>query len=542
VPGFDLPRSCGEDAQWSELLEEWFRNDKSLDKVFKKYDFRFELDSGFYLRLAGEDYENWLYFIALKCRTDSLSNSYLRFVLKNTQRFHDLKRNLLNAIIEIFHTDSRFAVFYAERKKLIDRFPESDVADFVVNNRRETGESIFKLTDSSITEQQEIIAWVSDNGIIPQITDIYPDLAAYLKGYVFHCGELSELLTEYFEDYKRQKVSNKLEPAFLQQVDKLAKSRKYNRLPSRDEVLDGLKKEDSWLCWVDALGVEYLSYISELARMRNLSVSIHISRAELPTITSVNRGFFDDWDNDKREKIDRLDNIKHNESADRNFENSSKPIYLAQELDVLKDVMDQAATGLTLHHYKNFLIASDHGASRLAVLREKEEKYETDTKGDHSGRCCKLFEPYDLPFAAEENGYLVLADYGRFQGSRKANIEVHGGASLEEVVVPIIELTLRDNSIRVELIEKSVTADYRTGAEITLFFNSLVKNVSVLLKDKRYPALKVDDNHYKVPLPDTKRAGDYAAEVYVGDDLIDNINIHVHGRSGMINDAFDDLF
>ena len=62
------------------------------------------------------------------------------------------------------------------------------------------------------------------------------------------------------------------------------------------------------------------------------------------------------------------------------------------------------------------MIVSDHGASRLAVLHRKEEKYDTDTTGEHSGRCCKLFQPYDLPFAAEENGYLILADYGRFQG------------------------------------------------------------------------------------------------------------------------------
>jgi len=123
------------------------------------------------------------------------------------------------------------------------------------------------------------------------------------------------------------------------------------------------------------------------------------------------------------------------------FENNVLPIHLAKELDIISGVIEKAATKLALRQYKRFLIVSDHGASRLAVLRRKEEQYETDTKGEHSGRCCKLFEPYDLPFAAEENGYLVLADYGRFKGSRAANVEVHGGASLEEVVVPIIELT-----------------------------------------------------------------------------------------------------
>jgi hypothetical protein len=65
------------------------------------------------------------------------------------------------------------------------------------------------------------------------------------------------------------------------------------------------------------------------------------------------------------------------------------PIHLAKELDIISGVIDKAATELALRHCKRFLLVSDHGASRLAVLRRKEEKYETDTKGEHSGRCCK---------------------------------------------------------------------------------------------------------------------------------------------------------
>ena len=261
---------------------------------------------------------------------------------------------------------------------------------------------------------------------------------------MFNCGDLSNLLTDYFEAYKRQKVSNTLEDDFLAKVEDFALNRKFNRLPTRNEIIDSLNKTETHLYWLDALGVEYLAFISDLARSRGLSLSIYIARSELPTTTSINRGFFDDWQGSRKEKSDELDDVKHSEAGGYNFENNELPIHLAKELDIIAKVVDKAATELALRHYKRFLIVSDHGASRLAVLRRKEEKYETDTKGEHSGRCCKLFEPYDLPFAAEENGYLVLADYGRFKGSRAANVEVHGGASLEEVVVPVIELTLKE--------------------------------------------------------------------------------------------------
>ena len=537
-----MPRSCGSDVQWTELLTELTQNDGSLDIVFEKNGFGGTLEADFYVRVAGLEYRNWLYFIALKSKSDSLSNGYLRFVLDNTNCFEDFKTNVLNAIIEVPHTDKRFCTFYPERKILVEKFPESDIADFVVNNRKNTAESVYKLADGTKTEREEVIAWASQNGVIPQIADIYPALTAYLKKYIFNCGDLSNLLTEYFDAYKRQKVSNTLEADFLEKVEKLAKSRDYNRLPTRNEIIEGLNKEDTYLYWLDALGVEYLAFILELVRMRGLSISINIVRAELPTITSIDRDFFNAWQGGRKEKNDELDDTKHSVVGGYNFKNNVLPIHLARELDIISGVIDKAATQLALRQYKRFLIVSDHGASRLAVLRHKEEQYETDTKGEHSGRCCESVEPYDLPFAAEENGYLVLADYGRFKGSRAANVEVHGGASLEEVVVPIIELTLKDCNITVEMVEKFITVDFRTGTEITLFFNSPLKNVSVVLNGKRYSASPLDGNHYKVVLPDTKRAGEYTADVYAGDDLIGKILIKAQGKSGKANHAFDDLF
>lgn len=542
VLGFSLLRSCGSDVQWAELLRELTRNGGSLDAVLEKNGFGSMLEANFYVRVAGFEYRNWLYFVALKSKSNTLLNSYLRFVLDNTNRFEDFKMNVLNAIIKVPHNDKRYYTFYAERKTLVEKFLEPDIANFVVNNRKNESESIFKLTDGTKTEREEVIAWVSKNGIIPQISYIYPSLAAYLKKYVFNCGDLSNLLTEYFEAYKRQKVSNMLEDDFIENVEKLAQSRDYNRLPTRNEIIEGLNKDDTYLYWLDALGVEYMAFILELVRVRGLSISTNIARAELPTITSINRDFFDAWQSGRKEKNDELDDTKHSDGGGYNFENNILPIHLAKELDIIEEVIDKAATTLALRKYKRILIASDHGASRLAVLRRKEEQYETDTKGEHSGRCCKLFEPYDLPFAAEENGYLVLADYGRFKRSRAANVEVHGGASLEEVVVPIIELTLKNNDITVEIVEEFVTVDFRTGTEITLFLNSPSKNVSVIVNGKRYFASPLDSNRYNVALPDTKRAGDYLADVYAGDDLIGKILIKAQGKSGKVNDAFDNLF
>ena len=541
IPSFGLPRSCGSDTQWSELLSELNQVNSSLDEVFDKYGYSGNLETKFYACISNSDFRNWLYFIAIKQKATALQNTYLRFVAEKTCRFEDFRANVLNEIIDIPHTDKRFSEFYAERKVLVEKFPESDIADFVINNRKDPSEGIYKLTDRTKAEREEIISWVSKNGIFPLISDKYPALAAYLKQYLFNCDELSSLLTDYFDAYKRQKITNTLEEDFLVKVDELAILRKYNLLPPRSEIINTFDRNETFLFWLDALGVEYLAYISELAHNRGLSISINIARADLPTITAMNRSFFDDWSG-KKEKLDKLDETKHKDAGGYNFTINEIPIHLVKELEIIAEVIDRAATELALRRCKCFLIASDHGASRLAVLRRKEEKYDTDTKGKHSGRCCKLFQPYDLPFAAEESGYLVLADYGRFKGSRAANVEVHGGASLEEVVIPIIELTLKKANVTVQLVENSVTVDFRTGTAVTLFTNTPLSDVSLVLNGKRYVALPIDENHYKVTLPDTKRAGDYPADVYGGDDLIGKVLIKAQGKSGKSNDDFDNLF
>lgn len=542
--GFTLTRSCGTEEQWTQLLTELNQLGGSIDAVFEKYGHSSNLESEFYARIAGNDYRNWLYFICLKSKSTTIQNGYLRFVLDKTSHFEAFAGNVLNAIIEIPHTDRRFATFYKERKALVEKFPESDIANFVVNNRQVVAESIYKLTDGTRVEREEIVAWISNNGVVPQLEGIYPTLASYLKKYVFKCPELADLLTDYFEAYKRQKLSNQLEPKFLEKVDELALSRQFNHLPTRDEIMDGVDKSGTYLYWLDALGVEYLSLIEALVQKKGLSIHINIARAELPTVTSINRAFFDTWQGEKNgNNGDKdLDDVKHKDAGGYNFTDNELPIHLARELDIIVAMIDKAATELALRHCKRFLIVSDHGASRLAVLRRKEEKYDAGTSGEHSGRCCKLFQSHDLPFAAVENGYLVLADYGRFKGSRAANVEVHGGASLEEVVVPVIELTLKDGSTSVKLVNEVVIVDFRAGTEIELFFNSPVQNVSVVINGVSYSALQIDANHYFVKLPDIKRAGEYPADVYAGDNLIDKIVIKAQGKSGKIDDAFDDLF
>jgi hypothetical protein len=542
---FSLSKSCGNDEQWMKLMSELA--DRTLAQVFENYRFDVNVDSDFAVRIRGSEYQNWLYFIFLKYNTNTVQNNYLRFVLEKTNDFESFVSNTLKAIIDIKPSDKRFSLFYQERKVLVAKFKEYEIADFINNNGIVPAESVYRLTDNSAEERKAIISWIAQNGVVKQIADIYPHLGAYLKQYVFKCpdSELADLLTRYFDDYKRQKVTNVLDDNFVKWVDELAEKRVFTSLPSRNEVLDGVDKNETSLYWLDALGVEYLSIIERLVKERGLSMNIKIAQAELPTITTTNNSFYyNDWKGHKYEKNEELDEVKHKAKGGYSFIDNKSPVHLAKELEIINNIIGYAATELGLRKCKRFLIVSDHGASRLAVLRNKEERYETDTKGEHSGRCCKIPPtPYDLPFAAEESGYLVLADYGIFKGGRKANVEVHGGASLEEVVIPIIELSLKDSSVTVRLVNDTVIVDRLTGAVIELFFNTVVQSVSVVVEGKSYSAIQTTDTrHYKVNLPTIKKSGTYQIDVYVGDNLIEAVTIKAQGKSAKVDSDFDDLF
>ena len=548
APGVKLTDSMGTTAQWEQFYQELLRCNGSLDKLFSRYDCVDDFEEDIYEKCAGLEFKNWVFYISLKQNYDRIQNEYLAYVVANTDCFEELRTNLLTGVVHIPRSDRRFHNLYTERKKLVKGFPESEIAAFIRENQIDPMESIYRYTDNTKMEREAIISWVAQHGYIAEIENIYPALAQYLGEYVFDCGGLSDELTKYFKQYRLMKVTNQITPEFLAQVEQNAQKLPYTHLETRDSAILRIPdKKDAFLYWIDALGVEYLSYIAILAKKKGLSIHVDIAYVELPTITSINKGFFEKWAGSKKEKEPRLDEIKHKEEGGYFYRPGQAPVHLASELEVIRKSIDRAATELAMHTCKTFVIASDHGASRLAVIHHQEEKYDTDTKGEHSGRCCKEFADADLPQAICENGYLVLADYGRFKNSRAANVEVHGGASLEEVIVPIITLSLKKQcDLIIELLNADeVYCDRRLGTTIQLYISDAdnTQSISVVIDEKRYAAKGSDKTHYEVNLYDMRRAKkNVSAAIYDGDDLIGTVHFDIKGKMATVNNDFDDLF
>lgn len=551
MPNFSLCRAYGTENQWSQLILTLEKTDYDLERLFEKYGLDENYEEDIEKKVNGFELKNWLFFISMKMHPERIRNAYLSYVVQETESFDELKNNILKKIAKISHSDVRFTRFYEERKKLVRNFMDTEIAIFIKENEIDPQEEIYHYTDITLIERKRILSYISKNGWKEEFTYIYPALAAYLKRYIFDCGSISEVLTEYFEQYKRQKVENYLDPEFLLLVEKYATDPVFAKLPINNGVINTLEdKDNTYLYWIDALGVEYLSYFNELARKKGLSIHIDVARVDLPTITSINKSFYEEWNGKKKYKEEELDNTKHKAKGGYFFADSpdatEEPIHLAKELEIIEKAMDRATMELALHHCKTFVIASDHGASRLAVLRKKEEKYETDTSGEHSGRCCKSFDNCDLDNKIEENGYFVLTDYGRFKGSRRANVEVHGGATLEEIVVPIITLKLkREVDVKIKLLNAAkLQADRKLGTTVPLYISYVenISNVSLVVNGRKYQASCDDSTHYTIVLHDIRRAKKCSADIYDGDDLIGSITLDIKGKYGSVNEEFDAEF
>lgn len=306
--------------------------------------------------------------------------------------------------------------------------------------------------------------------------------------------------------------------------EKEVEDRRFLDVPPRAKLVDKMDKKNSHLYFVDAMGVEFLAYIQKKCFKRDLDFSANIGCCNLPSITSQNKEFVEEFKT--YTNIKHLDELKHDGQFDYNYEKVKQPIHLAEELAIIDHIIAKVDNDLQQGSLEKAVLIADHGASRMAVISESENQWEMSEKGQHSGRCCPISDIDIKPdCATEENGFYCLLNYDRFKGGRKACVEVHGGASLEEVLIPIIEITKNKQKIECNLDSNSkvVTSSFKKIAKIRIYISKTLTDISILVDGKYfYEAQLVPGQQYvyEVDLPDIKKAGIHTFDVLVGDSII----------------------
>ncbi len=510
-----------------------------------------------------EDNKKWLYFLALKC-FGVHNNSYLNLAITLSNKSTDLIENIFKGLLEIPHTDESFWEYYKARKELIKSLGElpakyvSDYCQWIISKGKY---AIYYLTDISETEIQLLFKLFNDlkndlkkEEVLAVLKEIYPALYSYLYPYDYK----NELLNYYFNEYKYQKVMNYISPEFMKIVEEQAVKREYNAiLPARSEKTEGIADEKTCVYFVDAMGVEYLSYLLAEYRANELLANITLCHCEVPSLTCENKDFINVFEsagakfaNGKNESLDnysgykKLDDLKHHgEESFAEYRNQKLPTYLAKELSLLSELISEIAKILQQGYYEKVIMISDHGASRLAVINNQELSYKMAESGKHSGRCCPKSETDTQPeCTTESDNYWVLANYSRFKGSRKGDVEVHGGATLEEVVIPIIEITKKEKNYEFRLANSNIEFSKRKkNAQIKLFSKSKLSTITISIPklNEKFDATSSDGHNFIIELPTLKIAGTYKFSIYLNDNLLsDSLVFTAKNTDFSINDKF----
>lgn len=548
----DLEESWGTKEDWERFAQEW-KECLSWGALAEKH---FGIDAHFSAILEREyeqadTYETWLYWLLLKVQGAS-EDAYLSYALGKSRHWQDLWEHIFLSLSSLSFQMREFEKYCEGRKRLLEgqAIPATWVSEYQDAIAQKGRDAIWYLFAGTAWEEKMLFQCLADydytkEEVMGVLKTHFPDLFAYMKSFTFTMHQkvperLVPLLTKYFDDYKWQKLMNHLTPDFKAQVNTLAEHRVYNQFPIRSLALSQMKKENTMMYFVDALGVEYLSYISEKCKTYGLLLSIQVVHGELPSITSQNTEFM----NADVTNIKDLDALKH-ESQTYNYEKQKIPLHLVAELKAIDGVLQTIRDGLLMKEMKSAIIISDHGATRLAVLNDEEYGAEFivgESKGQHSGRCCQVEEDPGIPFAAYENGYAVLANYMRFKGSRKADVEVHGGATLEETLVPLLQISMKPKDPMVEFQPALVQLRKKEVGELLLVTNFDMADPYIIVNGKIYRG-KLDTHRRRaiIPLPDMKRTHDYMADIYDGDTLLKE-QVAFHVKKEVAKDNLGDIF
>ena len=313
---------------------------------------------------------------------------------------------------------------------------------------------------------------------------IYPELSAYLADLTSEHADISG----YMSKYKAYKLENTLpddDETFYSGIQTSGFDYRY-------AVLSDAIDTNSSVLWIDALGIEWLPLLKWSISNNSdcILVKDYIAQATLPTETCFN----DQWAamTVPHSKLDKLDKLAHKGVVD-------EPDYYAciEEQFAFISGISKHVTSL-MDKYHRVVITGDHGTSRLAARffhTRDGMPAPKDGKVCSHGRYCELPEGSTLtaPNIIMVKGtggvqYAVFDNYDHFKqsgfaaGSDDDNAiygEVHGGATPEEMLVPVIVIDSKKDIPLTASWSKDTVKISMKKVKLSISFNKPVSDLAV---------------------------------------------------------------
>ncbi|MDR1793064.1 MAG: BREX-4 system phosphatase PglZ, partial [Bacteroidales bacterium] len=228
--------------------------------------------------------------------------------------------------------------------KLFDRqykLPEADLLQMKEQileiSKTDTTKAISLCSGRFDFEKELFIGWYKVGKLkITDLEKLYPDFAAYLSNR--HCG-LDPQYPEYWANnyiqaYKQAKVND----TYTDEIKNIIAEKNtneanfydwYHKFESSKELL--AKAAVDKLYWIDGLGIEYLSLISEIIGKSNFQIEkLKIAKTGIPSSTEHNSF-------ENVTKLDDLDKFIHSEQY-------KYPSSICREIEIVKEIFNKILT------------------------------------------------------------------------------------------------------------------------------------------------------------------------------------------------------
>lgn len=316
------------------------------------------------------------------------------------------------------------------------------------------------MTPLTVSEHELIITWLGQGKIERKdIKFLFPNLYYYTEPFSLQVDKENLWINDYFEIYRNAKVSNRLTEEVTNYIkEKNASSTTFmmwhDQFKTTKTFLYNREDIDVFY-WIDGLGIDWIPFIAQTVKKHQVDGvflnEIYIATAELPTCTANNKIKLEDLAFERLKKLGDIDTYAH---AHKEY-----PGYLIKEFDMVEKCITNL---LSQYNGKKIAIISDHGISYLSQLATGLNL--ANINSDHSGRCGEWVQGNVI----KDNKYLILEDgkticsltHNSLTGKIPIGIGAHGGATPEEVLVPIIIISGKKNAsnISAELMNTEVVA------------------------------------------------------------------------------------
>ena len=507
---YGLPASVfeelGTDEDWNNLVKVIIREGSFEDACRSTLSIN-RYSSSLYERWNQyTPFQKWLLWLWARQQS---GKSYEIVVAKACNTSTDFLDGLYCGIINYLR-DDKFDRFYEERKRILATLKAVPTEHFWSQlSSLSRIDALTCLTCLTDIEQKTIFELIADfsyqqrNQVLPIIRHVYPSLFYYLQNDEQpNSANLSSDHEQYFNEYKWLKATDTLSEEFIAKVKRIAseKGSSVFQMESRNHYVTEHYDDRTSILFVDGMGVEYVDYLAHLFSdldEQQYSVIFEAGFCTLPSITEINKDFMNGR-NTVEPPVRELDELKH--------ANNAHPESLIKQFHIL-DGLKNRVLGLLVGNTHRIIIAADHGTSRMAV-KVRNTVYDNvypkpaDVSIYKYGRFCEGTEDEPkYPTAINYNDRLIFADYSRFVQTGAPIDEIHGGASLEEWIVPIITVERHSGkqSETVEVKPKSTKYKPTLGTKqvkVEFFISGKKRNtVSARIKGNSYKCEWVDGTY-----------------------------------------------